>query len=99
MIKLNNHRILIKYWDVNNLYEQAMSLELPVDDFKWVKQDFLENYNEDSDEEYFLEFDVQYPENLLNFHNDLSFLTERMKIENVENLAANLHNKKNMLNT
>ena len=76
-----------------------MSLELPVDDFKWVKQDFLENYNEDSDEEYFLEFDVQYPENLLNFHNDLSFLTERMKIENVENLAANLHNKKNMLNT
>ena len=94
MIKLNNHRILIKYWDVNNLYEQAMSLELPVDDFKWVKQDFLENYNEDSDVEYFLEFDVQYPENLLNFHNDLSFLTERMKIENVENLAANLHNKK-----
>ena len=94
MIKLNNHRILIKYWDVNNLYEQAMSLELPVDDFKWVKQDFLENYNEDSDEEYFLELDVQYPENLLNFHNDLSFLTERMKIENVENLAANLHNKK-----
>ena len=71
-----------------------MSLELPVDDFKWVKQDFLENYNEDSDEEYFLELDVQYPENLLNFHNDLSFLTERMKIENVENLAANLHNKK-----
>ena len=99
MIKINNHRILIKYWGVNNLYEQAMSLELPVDDFKWVKQDFLENYNEDSDEEYFLEFDVQYPENLLNFHNDLSFLTERMKIENVENLAANLHNKKNMLNT
>ena len=71
-----------------------MSLELPVDDFKWVKQDFLENYNEDSDEEYFLELDVQYPENLLNFDNDLSFLTERMKIENVENLAANLHNKK-----
>ena len=68
MIKLNNHRILIKYWDVNNLYEQAMSLELPVDDFKWVKQDFLENYNEDSDVEYFLEFDVQYPNNLLNFH-------------------------------
>ena len=99
MIKINNHRILIKYWGVNNLYEQAMSLELPVDDFKWVKQDFLENYNEDSDEEYFLEFDVQYPENLLNFHNDLSFLTERMKIENVENLAANLHNKKNILNT
>ena len=94
MIKINNHRILIKYWGVNNLYEQAMSLELPVDDFKWVKQDFLENYNEDSDEEYFLELDVQYPENLLNFHNDLSFLTERMKIENVENLAANLHNKK-----
>ena len=37
--------------------------------------------------------DVQYPENLQNLHNDLSFLPERMKIENVEKLVANLHDK------
>ena len=27
------------------------------------------------------------------FHNDLSFLQERMKIEKVENFVANLHDK------
>ena len=45
-----------------------------------------------SDEEYFVEADVQYLEKLHNF-NDLSFLPERMKIEKVENLVANLHDK------
>ena len=37
--------------------------------------------------------DVQYAENLHELHNDLSFLPERMKIEKVEKLVANLHNK------
>ena len=40
----------------------------------------------DSDEGYFLKVDIQYPENLHNFHNDLPFLPERMKIEKVKNL-------------
>ena len=35
----------------------------------------------------------QYLENLHNLHNDLSFLPERVKIEKVKNLAANLHDK------
>ena len=42
---------------------------------------------------YFLEVDIQYPENLHNLHNDLHFLPERMKIEKVEKLVANLHDK------
>ena len=50
-------------------------------------------YNEYNDEGYFIEVDVQYPENLHNLHNDLPFLTERMKIEKVEKLVANLHDK------
>ena len=27
----------LKYWDVNNLYGQAMLQKLPVNDFKWVE--------------------------------------------------------------
>ena len=47
---------------------------------------------EESDEYYFLEVDVQYLERL-QLHNDLPFLPDRMKIENVENVAANFQDK------
>ena len=42
---------------------------------------------------YFLEFEVQFYEKLHENHNDLSFLTARMKIEKVQKLGANLHDK------
>ena len=57
-----------------------MSQKLPVNNFKWVEhifefdEGFIKNYNEESDEGYFLEVDLRYPENLHNPHNDLSFL-------------------------
>ena len=54
----------------------------------------MENYCEDGDEGYFLEVDVQYPEKLHNLHTGSSFLRERMKIDKVQKLVANLHNKK-----
>ena len=54
---------------------------------------FIKNYNEESDEGYFLEVDVQCLEKLYELHNDLSFLPERIKIEKVEKLVANLHDK------
>ena len=41
----------------------------------------------------FFEVDVQYLEKLHELHNDLPFLPERMKIEKVEKLVANLHDK------
>ena len=44
-------------------------------------KDFIKNCNEDSDEGYFLEINVQYPEKLRDLHNDLPFLPERIKIE------------------
>ena len=53
----------LNYWDVNKLYGWAMSLKLPLAGFKWVedaselRKDFIENYNKDSDKEYFLEVD------------------------------------------
>ena len=47
-----------------------------------------------NNEGYFLEVDIQYPGESHKFHNDLSFLPERMKIEKVEVFVANLHEKK-----
>ena len=58
-----------------------------------MNEDLIKSYNDDCDEEYFLEVDVQYPGNLHNLHNDLTFSHERMKIEKVEKLVANLHDK------
>ena len=95
----NKESSYLNYWDVNNLHGWAMSQKLPVGGFQWVEntsqfsKDFIENYNEDSDEGDFLEIDVQYPEKLLDLYNDLPFLLERMKIEKVEKLVANLHDK------
>ena len=52
-------------------------------------KDFIQNYNKESDEEYFLEVDLQYLEKFNELHNDLSFLPERMKTEKVEKLVVN----------
>ena len=86
----NKESSYLNYWYVNDLYGWAMSQHLPVNGFKWVKntsqisKDFTENYNEDSDDGYFLEVDLQYPETLHDLHNDLPFLPERIKIEKVQ---------------
>ena len=87
------------YWDVNNLYRWAMLQKFPVNNFEWIQdisqfnEDFIKNYNEESDETYFFEVDLQYTEKLHEFHNDLLFLPERMKIENIEMLVANSRDK------
>ena len=51
---------------------------------KVIKDIFLESYKG-----YFLETDVQYLEKLHELHNDVPFLHERLKIEQVEKVAAN----------
>ena len=76
-----------------------MSQKVPVSNFEWVKdtslfnEDFIKNYNEESDEGYFLEVDVQYLEKLHEFQNDLPILPERTKTEKVEKFVADLHDK------
>ena len=63
-----------------------MSQKLPVKNFEWIEntsQFIIKNYNEKSDKGYFLEVDVQYLENLHELHDDLPFLSKRMKIEKV----------------
>ena len=60
----NKESSYIQYWDVNNLYGRAMLEKLPVNNFEWIKDTsqfneyFMKNYNEESDEGYFLEVDV-----------------------------------------
>ena len=78
-----------------------MSQKLPVNDFKWVKQeelskfneDFKNNYDENSNEGYFVEVDIDYPKELFNLHNDLPSLPERKKVEKVEKLICNIEHK------
>ena len=95
----NNESLYLNYGDVNNLYGWVMPQKLPLRNLKWVheisqfNEDFIKSHNDDSNEGYFLEVDVQCPENLHNLYNDSSFLHERMKIEKVEKLVANLHDK------
>ena len=85
--------------DVNKLYGLVMSQKMPVNNFKCVEdtsqftKDFIDKYNEDSDEGYFLEVYAEYAQNSLNLHNDLPFLPGRMKIEKGEKLVTNLHDK------
>ena len=49
---------------------------------------------ENGDIGYYLEVDVDYPEELHNLHNDLPFMPERMKINGVEKLTPSLTDKK-----
>ena len=60
----NKESTYLQYWDVNSSYGWAMSQKLPVSNFEWIKdtsqsnQNFIKKYNEESDEGYFLEYDV-----------------------------------------
>ena len=57
----------------------------------FFNEDFIKNYSEENDEEYFSEVDIQYPEKLLELHNYLPFLPERMKLGKFEKLVTNLY--------
>ena len=45
------------------------------------------------DRGYLLEMDVSYPRELHDYHNDLPFMCERMKVGGVEKLVPNLYYK------
>ena len=77
-----------------------MSQNLSVEGFNWVEntsqfnKDFVGNYNKDSDEERFLEIDVQYLEKFHDLHSDLNSLPIMMKTETVEKLQPTYMIKK-----
>ena len=61
----------LMYLDANNLYGWAMSQKLHVTGCNWVNdlsrfiENFIKNYNENSDIGYFLEVDIEYPKKLV----------------------------------
>ena len=82
----------LRFQDVNNFYEWAMSQKLSLNDFiqagnrSKINEYFTKNYNEGSEMEY-------------EFYNDLPFLPEKMKIEKVKKLESNFYDKNDMLYT
>ena len=78
-----------------------MSQTFPVNGFERVeelsefKEDFIKNYDEDSNKGYSLAVDVQYPKKVHNLHSDLPFLPEKLKIEKYNKLVCNVQDKKN----
>ena len=91
----------LMYLDANNLYGWAMSQKIPANGFKWkndlsrFNEDFIKNYDGNSDVGYFLEVDVKYPKKLFSSYKYLPFLPEREKIEKVEKLICDIQDKEN----
>ena len=57
----NKELSYLQYWDVINLYRWVTSQKLSVNNFEWIEnyfqfnEDFIKNYNEQSNERCFLE--------------------------------------------
>ena len=103
MLKLtinnNEESSYIQYLDANNLYGWAMSKKLPVNGFKWlynnkINEEFIKNYNENDKKGYIFEIDIKYPKKLHELHSDLPYLPERMEINKCKKLVCNLYDKK-----
>ena len=96
----NKDDSFLLYTDYNNLYGKVMSEKSPVDGFEWIEdtseidENFIKNYDEDSDVGYFIKADIQYPKELDNNHSDLPLLPERMKVNKCKKLVCNLYDKK-----
>ena len=79
----NKEFLYIQYLGANNLYGWTMSQKLPVNGFKRVKntskidEEFIKNYDEDSDKGYILEVYVKYPRKLHDLHSNLPFLPKK----------------------
>ena len=53
-------------------------------------EDFVKDYDEDSNKEYIFEVDVEYPKNAHHLQSDLPFLPERRKTNKCSKLVFNL---------
>ena len=87
------------YLDANNLYGWAMSQKLPMNGYKWINffskfnEDFIKEYDKNSDIGYFFEVDIDYPEKSFNLQKDLPFLPKRKKVNKVEKLICSIEDK------
>ena len=71
---------------MNNLYGWAMSEYLPYEGFKWLKNidkfDIM-SINDKSSIGYFLEGDLEYPDELHELHNDCPLAPEKLDVSSV----------------
>ena len=73
----------ITYLDMNNLYGWAMGEYLPYGGFKWLKNvdEFdVMSISEKSPTGYFLQVDLQYPDELHELHNDYPLAPEKRAV-------------------
>ena len=56
-------------------------------------EEFIKNYDEDSNKGYIFEVDIEYPKDLHDLHSNLPFLSERMKIKKCNKVVLNLYDK------
>ena len=76
----------LMYVDANNLYRHAMSKNLPTSDFQWIEdisiftEDYVKNYNENTDIGYLLVVDVSYPKDPLNIYHFCLRNTKLIKV-------------------
>ena len=93
--------LFIECIDVNNLYGWAMCKKLPIDNFMWQQglsiftDDLIKNYNENSDKGYLFHVDITYPQEIRELHADLPFLPDKIQVNKVNKLVANVYDKNN----
>ena len=80
-----NPSTFITYLDKSNLYGRSMSEYLPYGEFEWLenvdKFDVM-SINEKSDTGYFLEVDLEYPDELHDLPNDYPLAPEKLAVTN-----------------
>ena len=69
----NKESLYFKHWDVNNLYDWAMSQKLPINNFEWMEdtshfnEDFMKNCNEEKMKDIFWKLIFNILKNYTNF--------------------------------
>ena len=86
------------YSDKNNLYGWTMSEYLPYGEFKWLENvDNLDvkSINEKKEIGYFLEVDLEYPDELHELHNDYPLAPEKLAVSSdmLSNYCKKIANK------
>ena len=79
--------IFIIYLEAKNLYGWAISNYLPRGGFEWLSQEQIKNFNvnlvsKNNFDGYILEVDLEYSDELHDFHNDYPLAPEKLEINN-----------------
>ena len=90
----------ITYLDANNLYGCAMSMPLPISDFRWLSREEIDALDiaalpADSKTGYILEVDLEYPQHLHDLHSDYPLAPERLHVteEMLSPYSRHLHDQ------